>query len=82
MPLGGGVMASGLKMESVIEADHWRLEIQALQARFEEEAEELMPTFRQRGYAAGDEIRGRLRITETGYQVIFPQYGVVVNLKT
>jgi hypothetical protein len=41
MPIGGGVLASGLKMESVIEADHWCMEIQALQDAVEEKIEEL-----------------------------------------
>jgi hypothetical protein len=81
MPIGGGVMASGLKMESVIQADHWRFEIKALQARFEEKVEELMPTFRKRGYAGEVKIHGQLRITEAGYQVVFRQYGVIVKLK-
>jgi hypothetical protein len=39
-----------------------------------------MPTFEQRGYAGEDEIEAQLQLTETGYQVFFPKYGVLANL--
>ena len=81
MPIGGGVMGSSIKMESVIHADRWRSEMQSLQARFEKHLDELMPTFKERGYAGEDEIQGQLRITEAGYQVVFPKYGVLANLQ-
>jgi hypothetical protein len=80
MPIGGCVMASGVKFESVWCADKWYDELQSLQARFESQFGELMPTFEQRGYAGEDEIEGQLKITEAGYQVFFPKYGVLANL--
>jgi len=73
-------MASGVKFESVWCADKWYDELQSLQARFESQCGELMPTFEQRGYAGEDEIEGQLKITEAGYQVFFPKYGVLANL--
>jgi hypothetical protein len=80
MPIGGGVMASGVKMESVICADKWQIDIQSLQARFEKQLGELMPTFEQCGYAGEDEVEAQLQITETGYHVLFPKYGILANL--
>lgn len=80
MPIGGGVMASGVKFESVWCADKWHDKIQSLQARFERQLGELMPTFEQRGYAGENEIEGQLKIAEAGYQVFFPKYGVLANL--
>jgi hypothetical protein len=80
MSVGGGVMASGVKFESVMRADKWRDEIQSLQARTEKQLDELMPTFEQRGYAGENEIEAQLKITETGYQVFFRKYAVLANL--
>jgi hypothetical protein len=80
MPIGGVVNGSGIKFESVMCADKWHDEIQSLRARFERHLDELMPTFEQRGYAGEDEIEAQLKITETGYQVFFPKYGILANL--
>ncbi len=55
MPIGGGVMCSGVKFESINRADNWHAEIQSLQAGLESALGELMPTFEQRGYAGEDE---------------------------
>jgi|HubBroStandDraft_6_1064221.scaffolds.fasta_scaffold245043_2 hypothetical protein len=81
VPIGGGVVGSGAKMECVMSADKWCIEIQDLQVGFEKQLSELMPTFEQCGYAGEDEIEGQLKITETGYQVFFPKYSVLANLQ-
>jgi len=80
MPIGGGVTASGLQLQSVIQADHWRMEMQDLQARFEEKLNELLPTFKERGYGGEVQIDAQLRISDAGYQVFFPKYGVLAFL--
>lgn len=80
MPIGGGVVASGAKTECVMFADKWCIEIENLQASFEKQLIELMPTFEQCGYMGEDEIEGQLKITETGYQVFFPKYLVLANV--
>lgn len=80
MPIGGGVMASGPKFESVMRADKWHIEIQGLQARFESQLDQLMPTLLQRGYSGEAEIEAQLKIVETGYQVFFPKYGILAHL--
>jgi hypothetical protein len=80
MPIGGGVMASGVKLESVMRGDIRHNEIRSLQSRFESQLDQLMPTFLQRGYAGEAEIEAQLRIAETGYQVFFPKYGVLAHL--
>jgi hypothetical protein len=71
MPIGGAVSAAGVKAESVIRADHWHLEIQRLQARFENHLCELMPILGRCGYGGEDEIDAELKITETGYHALF-----------
>ncbi|MGZ9262983.1 MAG: hypothetical protein ACXW6V_26245, partial [Candidatus Binatia bacterium] len=84
MPIGGGIMASGVKFESVRCADMWHTEIQSLQARLENQLAELMPIFKQRGYAGEDEgedeIEAKLEITETGYQVTLVAAQFVLEL--
>jgi hypothetical protein len=72
-------MASGAKLESVMRADKWYDEIQTLQARFESQLDQLMPTFEQRGYAGEAEIGAQLKIAKTRYQVFFLKYGVLAN---
>jgi hypothetical protein len=80
MPIGGGVMTSGVKLESLTRGDLCRDEIRSLQSRFESQLDQLMPTFLQRGYAGEAEIEGQLKISEKGYQVFFPKYGVLAHL--
>jgi hypothetical protein len=81
IPIGGGVTCSGAKFASIQRADYWHAEIHSLQARFESQLGELMPTFEQRGYAGEDEIEAQLKITETGCQAFFPKYGVLADLR-
>jgi hypothetical protein len=78
--IGGGIAASGLKARSVKAADMRRAEIKYLEVNFGIQLKELIPTFEQCGYAGEDEIEGQLKITESGYQVFFEKYGVLVNL--
>jgi hypothetical protein len=81
MPIGGGVAASGAKIECVMAADNWCMKIQGLQASLEKELGQLIATFEQQGYAGEDEIEGQLKITDTGYRVFFPRYSVLANLQ-
>lgn len=80
MPIGGPVAGAGVKSESVMYGDIWRAEIDVLQPAFENQLGEVMSTLKQYGYAGENEIEAQLKITETGYQVFFPKYGVTANL--
>jgi hypothetical protein len=79
-PIGGGVVASGLKMSSWFQADKWQNEVTALQDSVEKVLPELMPVFERLGYSGENELEAELRITEAGYQVFYPKYSVLVNL--
>jgi hypothetical protein len=81
MPIGGGVTGAGVKLESLMCADRWHAEIQVLQPEFENQLDQVMTTLKRHGYAGENEIEAQLKITETGYQVFFPKYGVRANLQ-
>jgi len=81
MPIGGGVAASGNKIECMMEADYWCTKIQGLQTSLENELGQLMPILEQQGYTGENEIEGQLKITEAGYKVFFPRYSVLANLE-
>lgn len=73
-------MSSGVRVESLIRANRWRAFIQGLQSRFDNQLGELIPTLERCGYAGESEIRAKLEITESGYQVFFPEYRVLADL--
>jgi hypothetical protein len=72
-PIGGGVSASGVKTESVLRADAWCIQIRGLHDRVEKTLPQLIPVLEQNGYAGECEIEGKLRITETAYQIFYPR---------
>jgi len=79
-PIGGGVSASGVKTESVLRADAWCIQIRGLHDRVEKTLPQLMPVLEQNGYAGECEIEGKLRITETAYQIFYPRYNILATL--
>jgi len=80
MPISGGVMASGVDAEAVWLADYWQIRIQQIQADFERRLDELLPTLRQQGFCAEEEIEAEFKLSDTGMAVFFPKYSVVANL--
>lgn len=79
-PIGGSVSCAGLKMDSMDRANMWLYEIQGLHARVEKTLPELMHVLKQNGYAGESEIEGRLRITDAGYQIFYPQFRILATL--
>ena len=81
MPIGGPVMASGVKAEAVWLADYWQIKVDEIQANFEEQLQEVLPALRQQGYAGEDELDAKLiLLSDTAAQVLFPKYEVLVNV--
>lgn len=79
--IGGGVSAGGTSMNAVIHADQITIFLQGLQAGLEAKLDELVPILEQRGYAGEPDVKAELRISEDGYQALFPLYGVVANIE-
>jgi hypothetical protein len=81
MPIGGGVMASGINAEAVRHADYWYFKIRGFQSDFEKQLTSLLPTLTQNGYAGEDEIEAELKLfSEAVAQVFFPRYHVLANV--
>jgi hypothetical protein len=81
MPIGGGVMASGINAEAVRQADYWYLKIRGFQSDFEKQLTSLLPTLTQNGYAGEGEIEAELKLfSEAFAQVFFPRYNVLANV--
>jgi hypothetical protein len=80
MPIGGPLMASGIKSEVVWLADYWHTKIQAFQANFERQLDVILPTLRRQGFGGEEEIEAELRLSETGVQVFFLKYSVLVSV--
>jgi hypothetical protein len=78
--IGGAVSCTGVKFESVRNADMWADQIRRLQNGLQDELCRLIPTLEQRGYGGEAEIEAELRITEDGYQAFFPKYRVRATL--
>lgn len=78
--IGGPTSPSGIKSESVRDADIWACQIRSLQNGLQNQLCHLIPIFEQRGYAGEVEIEAELKITEEGYQAFFPKYGVRATL--
>jgi hypothetical protein len=80
-PIGGGIVASGLKFSSWFNADRCSIEIAALQDSVEKALPELMPVFERLGYVGEEELEAELRVTEAGYLVFYPRYSVLAHLQ-
>lgn len=80
MPISGGVMASGVNAEAVRLADFWQDRIRTIQADFERQLDDLLPTLLQQGYGGEDEIEAELKVSEVGLQVFFPKYSILATL--
>jgi hypothetical protein len=78
--LGGPFSRSGVKMESVRNADIWAAQIRALQTSLEDRLNELLPIFKQRGYNNEVLVEAELNITGEGYAAFFPKYRVRATL--
>lgn len=80
MPISGGVVGSGVNLEAVRLGDYWHLRTKQIQADFERKLDELLPTLRQQGFCAEEEIEAELKFSDTGMAVFFPRYSVLANL--
>ncbi len=80
MSISGGVMASGVNAEAVRLADYCQDKIREIQANFERQLDDLLPTLRQHGFGGEEEVIAELKLSEAGLQVFFPKYRVLVNV--
>lgn len=81
MPIGGPVMASGVKAEAVWLADYWQIKIDEFQTNFEKQLQEVLPALKRQGYAGEDDLDAKLIVlSDTAAQVLFPKYEVLVNV--
>lgn len=81
MPIGGGVMASGINAAAVRQADYWYFKIRGFQSDFEKQLASLLPTLTQNGYAGEEKIKAELKFfSEAFAQVFFPRYNVLANM--
>jgi len=81
MPISGGVMASGINAEAVRLADYCQDKIREIQANFERQLDDLLPTLRQQGFSGEEEVEAELKLSDAGVQVFFPKYRVLANVK-
>jgi len=79
--IGGPATPTGVKSDSVRNADIWTHQIRSLQNGLQDQLSQLMPTLKQRGYAGEPEIEAELTITTDGYEAFFPKYRVRATLR-
>lgn len=81
-PIGGGVASSGVAVEAVIRAARLSEGVKRLQAAVQEQLGAFIPELKGHGYADGSDIKATLLgITPQEYQVLFPEYGVLANVR-
>ena len=82
MSIGGGVASSGTSAEAVRRADMLWSDAEQLQISVQEQLEKFLPALQAGGYAGKSEIKATLvAITPESFQVVFPEYGVLANVK-
>ena len=78
MAIGGGVASSGVSVDAVRRADSAWEEMERLQVFVQDRIGGFVDHLRPRGYTDGQDIKARLvGFTPEGYQVLFPDYGVL-----
>ena len=82
MAIGGGVASSGTSAEAVRRADMLWSDAEQLQISVQEQMEKFLPSLQAGGYAGQVQIKATLMaITPEAFQVAFPEYGVLANVK-
>lgn len=78
-PLGGGTVASGHNIFSVIQMDIEHDRLECLERRLVEITDEVMPELKKAGYKDAVEVTAKLVLTEGFYAAFFPEYRLLVN---
>ena len=78
-PIGGGIMASGHNLSSVIKMDIEHDRLDCLERRLAELTGELMPALRKAGYVNAGEVTVKLMLTDEFYAAFFPEYRLIAN---
>jgi hypothetical protein len=78
-PLGGGTMASGHNIFSVIQMDIEHDRLESLERLLVDLTDELMPALKKSGYTNANEVTAKLVLTEGFYAALFPEYRLLVN---
>lgn len=78
-PLGGGMMASGHNVSSVVQMDIEHDRLECLERRLVEITDEVMPELKKAGYTDAAEVIAKLVLTEGYYAALFPEYRLLVN---
>ncbi len=82
MSIGGGVASSGTSAEAVRLTDMLWSDAEQLQISVQEQLEKFLPALQSGGYAGQAKIKAILvAITPEAFQVGFPDYGVLANVK-
>lgn len=82
MAIGGGVASSGTSAEAVRLADMLWSDAEQLQISVQEQMEKFLPALQDGGYAGQAALKATLvAITSEAFQVLFPEYGVLANVK-
>jgi hypothetical protein len=76
MPISSGVVASGKRMSSMIQADNKIFEIEGLQTFASQVLADILPTLATCGYAGEPEIEATLLVTDAGFAVFFPKFEI------
>lgn len=80
--IGGVTSSAGNTLNSVEYADMCLRDIRQLQSGFEAALCQVLPALERAGYAGEQELEAELQVTECGFNVFFPRYGVrAANLK-
>jgi hypothetical protein len=78
-PLGGGTVASGHNISSVIQMDVEHDLLECLERRLVEITDEVMPELKKAGYTDAAEVTAKLVLTDGFYAAFFPEYRLLVN---
>jgi hypothetical protein len=82
MAIGGGVASSGTSAEAVRRADMLWSDAEQLQVAVQDQMEKFLPYLESGGYTGQAEIKATLvAITSEAFQVAFPEYGVLSNVR-
>jgi hypothetical protein len=76
MPISSGVVSSGKRISSMVQADGKIFEIRGLQTFASQVLADILPTLATCGYAGEPEIEARLLATEAGFAVFFPKFEI------
>lgn len=78
-PIGGGTVASGHNLFSVIKMDVEHDRLECLERRLIEITDEIMPALKKAGYTDATEVIAKLVLTDEFYAALFPDYRLLVN---